>query len=71
MTSMVGPLGALPVGPPASTTEFEDDVDGGTPGRCCRCIQQRPPSSFEDDVDGEPHGGAVGGSDSIHHRVLR
>jgi hypothetical protein len=27
-TLMVGPLGALPVGPAASTTEVSDDVDG-------------------------------------------
>jgi hypothetical protein len=26
---MVGPLGALPVGPTASTTEVEEDIDGG------------------------------------------
>jgi hypothetical protein len=31
MTSMVGPLGALPVGPTTSTTEVEDDVDSGPP----------------------------------------
>jgi hypothetical protein len=44
---MVGPLGALPVGPAASTTEVSDDVDGW------------------------PLEGATGGSDSIHHRVLK
>jgi hypothetical protein len=32
MTSMVGPVGALSVGPTASATEFEDDVDGGPLG---------------------------------------
>jgi hypothetical protein len=29
---MAGPLGALLVGPAASTIEFEDDIDGGPPG---------------------------------------
>jgi hypothetical protein len=28
MTSMAGPLGALPVGSATSTTEVEDDVNG-------------------------------------------
>jgi hypothetical protein len=28
---MVGPLGALPAGPVAATTEDEEDVDGGPP----------------------------------------
>jgi hypothetical protein len=32
MTWMAGPLGALPVGPAMSTSEVEDDVDGGPPG---------------------------------------
>jgi hypothetical protein len=53
---MVGPCGALPVGPTASTTEFEDDVDGGPPGGRYQQIRQRPPQSFEDDVDGGPLG---------------
>jgi hypothetical protein len=29
---MAGPLGALLVGPAASTIEFEDDIDGGPLG---------------------------------------
>jgi hypothetical protein len=29
---MVGPLGVLPVGLAASTTELEEDVDGRAPG---------------------------------------
>jgi hypothetical protein len=32
MTSMVAPWGALPVGPTTSTTEVEEDIDGGPPG---------------------------------------
>jgi hypothetical protein len=32
MTSMAGPLGVLPAGLVASTTEVEDDVDGRPPG---------------------------------------
>jgi hypothetical protein len=40
MTLMVGPLGALPVVLVASTTEVEDDVDGGPPGGCYQRVQQ-------------------------------
>jgi hypothetical protein len=43
---MAAPLRALLVGPTASTTEFEDDVDGGHPGGCCRRVRQRPPPSL-------------------------
>jgi hypothetical protein len=32
MMLMADPWGALPAGPTASTTEFEEDVDGGPPG---------------------------------------
>jgi hypothetical protein len=32
MTSMEGPLGVLRVGPTASTTEVEEDIDGGPLG---------------------------------------
>jgi hypothetical protein len=31
---MVGALGVVPVAPVASTTEVEEDVDGGAPGGC-------------------------------------
>jgi hypothetical protein len=32
---MVGPLGALPVGPAAATAKVEEDTnDGATEGRC-------------------------------------
>jgi hypothetical protein len=43
MTSMAGSLGALPAGPAASTTEVEEDVNGGPPRRCYRWVRQRPP----------------------------
>jgi hypothetical protein len=42
-TSMAGPLGALSAGPTASTTDVEDDVDGGPLGGRCRWVRQRPP----------------------------
>jgi hypothetical protein len=72
MTSMVGPLGgAVPVRPIASTTEFEDNVDGKPPRGRCRQVWQRPPPRFEDYIDGGPPGGVAGGSDSVHHRVLK
>jgi hypothetical protein len=56
---MAGPLGgaaggsleALPVGPTAFTTEFEDDIDGGPP----EALPAGPTAStteFKDDVDG-------------------
>jgi hypothetical protein len=31
------------VGPAATTTDVEDDVDGGPPGARCRWVQQCPP----------------------------
>jgi hypothetical protein len=35
--SMVGPLGVLPAGPTAATTEVDEDVDGWPPwGHCQR-----------------------------------
>jgi hypothetical protein len=40
MTSMVGPLGALPVGPAAATIEVGEDVDGGPPRGCYQCVRQ-------------------------------
>jgi hypothetical protein len=43
------------------------DIDGGPPGGRCRRVWQRLPPSFEDDINGRPPGGAVGGSDSVHH----
>jgi hypothetical protein len=54
---MVAPLGVLPVGPAVSTTEFEEDVDGGPPGSSCRQVRQHPPSSFKDDINDRTPGG--------------
>jgi hypothetical protein len=51
---MVGPLGVLPTGSAASTTEFEDDVDGGPPGRLCWWVWQRPPPSLKMTVMAAP-----------------
>jgi hypothetical protein len=45
--SMSGPLGALPVGPTASTTEVEEDVDGRPHEGHCRLLRQRPPSMLK------------------------
>jgi hypothetical protein len=45
---MAAPLGALLVGPAASTIEVEEDVDSGPPAGRCRQVRQRPPPSFED-----------------------
>jgi hypothetical protein len=44
---MVGPLGVLLAGPAASTTEFEDDIDGGPPRGRYRQVRQRPPLSLK------------------------
>jgi hypothetical protein len=55
--SMVGPLGALLVGPAESTIQVEEDIDGDPPRGRCWWVRQQPPPSFEDDVDGGPPGG--------------
>jgi hypothetical protein len=68
MALMAGPLGALPVGSAGSTIEFEDDIDGGPPGRYCRWVRQHLPPSFEDDVDDGPPGGVADRSGIVHHR---
>jgi hypothetical protein len=47
MMSMEGPLGALSTGLTVSTTEVEDIVNGGPPGRRCRWVWQRPPPSLK------------------------
>jgi hypothetical protein len=64
---MAGPLGVLPVGPIASTTEFEDDADGGPPGGHYRRVQQCPPSSLKMMSMTGPLGGATNGSDSVRY----
>jgi hypothetical protein len=40
---MADPLGALSIGPAASTTNVEEDVDGGPPGGRYRWVRHRPP----------------------------
>jgi hypothetical protein len=55
------------VGPTASTTDVEDDVDGGPLG----ALPAGPIAStteVQEDIDGGPPGGAVGGSDRVHHQ---
>jgi hypothetical protein len=42
-----GPLGALPVGMAASTTEVEEDVDGRPSGGCYQWIRQNPAPMFK------------------------
>jgi hypothetical protein len=42
-----GPLGALPVGMAASTTEVEEDVDGRPPGGCYQWARQHPAPMFK------------------------
>jgi hypothetical protein len=42
-----GPLGALPVGMAASTTEVEEDVDGRPPGGCYQWVRQNPAPMFK------------------------
>jgi hypothetical protein len=56
MPSMRGHLGELPAGPAASTTEVEDDVNGGPLG----ALSVGPVAStteVADDVDDAPPGG--------------
>jgi hypothetical protein len=66
-TSMVWTLGALPAGPTASTTEVEDDINGGPPWGALSLGLAASTAEFEDDVDGGPLGGTTGGSGSVHH----
>jgi hypothetical protein len=53
---MAGHPGALPVGPTASNTEFEDDIDGGPPGGHCRWVWQRPPPRLKTSSMASPLG---------------
>ncbi len=55
MTSMAGPLGALPVGPSAAT-EVEEDIHGG-PRRALPTGPAASTNEDEEDVDGGPLGG--------------
>jgi hypothetical protein len=68
---MTGLLGALPASPAASTIEFEDDVDDGPPGERCQRVRQRPPPSLKTTSMMGALGGAGGGSNYVHHRVLK
>jgi hypothetical protein len=65
---MASPLGVLLVGPTASTTEVEDDIDGRPPGGRCRWVQQRPTQRWKMMLMVGPLGGAVGGSNSVDHQ---
>jgi hypothetical protein len=47
----------LPAGPAASTTEFEDDVDGEPPGGALPTGPVASTIEFEDDIDGGVPGG--------------
>jgi hypothetical protein len=69
MTSMEGPLGVLPVGPAAATTEAEEDVDGGLLGGCCLRVCQRPPPKLEKTSMAGLLEGAADGSSSSHHQA--
>jgi hypothetical protein len=55
------------VGLAASTTEVEDDVDGGPPGWGYRWVWQRPPSRFKKTSMASPLGGAADRTNSVHH----
>jgi hypothetical protein len=68
---MAGPLGVLLAAPAASTTEFDDDVNGAPPRGRCRWVRQRPPLRFKTMSMAGPLGGAVGESGSIRNRVLK
>jgi hypothetical protein len=59
------------VGPVASTTEVEDDIDGGPPVGCCRQVRQRPPPSLKMTLMAGLLEDAAGGSGNIRHRVLK
>jgi hypothetical protein len=63
---MVGPLGALPVGPIVTTTEVEEDIDGGPPRAHCRRVWQQSPPRLKKMMMVGPLGSATGGSDNGH-----
>jgi hypothetical protein len=62
---MAGPVGVLLVGPAASTTEVEEDVDGW-PLEALSAALAVSTTKDEKDIDGGPLGGASGFS-SVHH----
>jgi hypothetical protein len=52
----------LPVGPAASTTDVEEDVDGRLPGGRYWRVQQRPPPRLKKTSMADHLGGAADGS---------
>jgi hypothetical protein len=48
---MAEPLGMLLVGPIAATTDI-GDVDGGSPGGCCRQVRQWPSPKLKTSMAG-------------------
>jgi hypothetical protein len=54
---MAGPLGALPAGSIATTTEVEEDVDGRPPLEVLPVGPTTATTEVEEDVDGELPGG--------------
>jgi hypothetical protein len=47
------------VGPGVSTTDVEDDIDGGPPGGCYRQVWQHPPPRLKKTLMVGPLGGAL------------
>jgi hypothetical protein len=54
------------MGPVVSTTEVEDDVDGGPPREHCRWVRQHPPPRLKMTLMAGSLGGAIGGFGSVH-----
>jgi hypothetical protein len=59
-TSMEDPLGVLPTGPTTTTTEFEEDVNGGPTWGVLPVGPVVTSIEFEEDVDDAPLRGAAG-----------
>jgi hypothetical protein len=56
------------VGPGVSTTDVEDDIDGGPPGGCYRQVWQHPPPRLKKTLMVGPLGGGTAGrSGNAHH----
>jgi hypothetical protein len=60
------PCEVLPENPGVPTINARN-FNGEPPRRCCRRIQERPPSTLETSMAG-PLGGAVEESRSVHHQ---
>jgi hypothetical protein len=65
--SMVGLLGVLPVGLAESSTDVQDDVNGGPLG-ALPVGSAASTTDVEDAIDGGPPGGTAGWFDSVHHQ---